>query len=472
MDDADQTRPTSAPSRPAATIDNAAGPTDPRTESPTGSTPRPRNRTGGSGAKAGAKKSAGGGSGNGVRSGSSGNGSSGNGSKRRAGSNGSAGSGRAVTAGDSETASPAKGTPATTSSAAAASTAAPPSGTPRNTDAADLPAPSPAATAPAADQPERPHRAGGLPTAARTRPASATEAPPVIDVPDAPDDPSGPVEIPAIVPAVTAPAAPGAPEVADPAPARWWRRGHDHSTDTPADRTAEQPATPLPPVPTVPIGELSDAEFSDTDGTAGLPALHRPVRPARSLRQPVVVRRSRRPRVRKVTRVVRHVDTWSVFKVAVVFHAFLYMVCLTSGVLLWQVAQTTGTVDNIERFFESFGWQSFELKGGEIYHNAWIAGLFLAVGGTGLVVLAATLFNLITDLVGGIRLTVLEEEVIAREERGLGWRRAFRRHGAATVRGTQQQEQPSGEAPAAADEGVRVVSPEPPAAPTGETQRG
>jgi hypothetical protein len=113
-------------------------------------------------------------------------------------------------------------------------------------------------------------------------------------------------------------------------------------------------------------------------------AAHRPVRPARSLRQPVVVRRSRRPRVRKVTRVVRHVDTWSVFKVAVVFHAFLYMVCLMAGVLLWQVAQNTGTVDNIERFFESFGWQSFELKGGEIYHNAWVAGLFLAVGGTGL----------------------------------------------------------------------------------------
>jgi hypothetical protein len=31
---------------------------------------------------------------------------------------------------------------------------------------------------------------------------------------------------------------------------------------------------------------------------------------------------------------------------------------------------------------------------------------------TGLAVLVATLFNLITDLVGGIRLTVLEEEVI------------------------------------------------------------
>lgn len=128
-----------------------------------------------------------------------------------------------------------------------------------------------------------------------------------------------------------------------------------------------------------------------------------------------IVRPAARPRVRRVTRVVRHIDTWSVFKVALVFHFFLYVVCLTAGVLLWKVADNTGTLDNVERFFESFGWETFELKGGEIYHNAWIAGLFVAIGLTGLAVLVATLFNLITDLVGGVRVSVLEEEVVARE---------------------------------------------------------
>lgn len=141
----------------------------------------------------------------------------------------------------------------------------------------------------------------------------------------------------------------------------------------------------------------------------------------RALLNPVIVRR-RRPRVRRVTRIVRHVDTWSVFKVAVVFNAFLYGVCVTAGVLLWQVAQNTGTVDNIERFFESNGWETFELHGGEIFHNAWVAGLFVVVGLTGLAVLMATMFNLITDLVGGIRVSVLEEEVVASEERSPGWR--------------------------------------------------
>jgi Transmembrane domain of unknown function (DUF3566) len=120
----------------------------------------------------------------------------------------------------------------------------------------------------------------------------------------------------------------------------------------------------------------------------------------------------RKPRVRRVTRVVRHVDPWSVFKIALVANIVLYLIVLTAGVLLWNVAYATGTVDNVERFFESFGWSSFDFNGGEIYHNAWIGGLFVVIGLTGLAVLFATLFNLITDLVGGMRFTVLEEEVV------------------------------------------------------------
>jgi hypothetical protein len=120
----------------------------------------------------------------------------------------------------------------------------------------------------------------------------------------------------------------------------------------------------------------------------------------------------RKPRVRKVTRVVRHVDPWSVFKIAIIAHLVLYVIVLTASVLLWNVANATGTVDNVERFFESFGWNSFEFNGGELYHAGWIAGLFVVIGMTGLAVLAATLFNLITDLVGGVRFTVLEEEVL------------------------------------------------------------
>ena len=96
------------------------------------------------------------------------------------------------------------------------------------------------------------------------------------------------------------------------------------------------------------------------------------------------------------------------------FSAVGYLVALTSGVLLWRVADSTGTLDNVERWFTQFGWETFELKGGEIFHNAWIIGLFGPSAPTGGSVLLATLFNLVSDIVGGVRMTVLEEEVVER----------------------------------------------------------
>ncbi len=120
---------------------------------------------------------------------------------------------------------------------------------------------------------------------------------------------------------------------------------------------------------------------------------------------------STKPRVRRVSRVIRDIDPWSVFKVGLAFHLVCYFVALISLVLLWNVAQSTGTLDNVENFMESFGWETFRFDGSELFGNLSILGLLGVILGTGLWVLLATIFNLITDLVGGVRVTVLEEEV-------------------------------------------------------------
>ena len=219
------------------------------------------------------------------------------------------------------------------------------------------------------------------------------------------------------------------------------------SADAPIDFAVAMPLAPAPPIDLAPTIEtvpppvevpaalvptilVPAGPTAEPDPTVVTPILYDqaatiddvtqigPVLESRPLRRPILFRRAPKPRVRRVTRVVRHVDTWSVFKVAMVFNVFFYAVAMVAGVLLWQVAYATGTIDNVEKFFEGFGWETFKFNGGQIYHNAWIAGLFVAVGLTGLAVLMATLFNLITDLVGGIRLSVLEEEVRSRAERG------------------------------------------------------
>jgi hypothetical protein len=213
-------------------------------------------------------------------------------------------------------------------------------------------------------------------------------------------DPSGPIDMPAVVEATPPP----------------------HYASAPTEPTSAAPPSALhhdspyvlppgpPPGPTLFDGDATGEASYPVADVAAMP-LGVNTRRAVSLSHGG---QRRRPRVRRVTRVVRHVDPWSVFKVALCFSFVLYGVCLTAGVLLWNVAYTTGTIDNVERFFESFGWDTFTFKGGELFHNAWIAGLFAAIGLTGLIVLGATLFNLITDLVGGIRVTVLEEEVVER----------------------------------------------------------
>lgn len=131
---------------------------------------------------------------------------------------------------------------------------------------------------------------------------------------------------------------------------------------------------------------------------------------------------ARAPRVRRVTRIIREIDPWSAFKVGLAFHLVVYCTVIIASVLLWSVASATGTIDNIERFLMSFGWESFQFHGWTLLLNEILLGLLLVALLTIVWVLGATMFNLITDLVGGIRVSVLEEEVLVSTVEGDGKR--------------------------------------------------
>ncbi len=247
-------------------------------------------------------------------------------------------------------------------------------------------------------------------------------------------EPTGPVALPEIVPAtVDAPEPPAEPTTARPtmptaAPAP--------AAGTPAAATA-RPSPPSAP-PATGWGDHMTTLPANAQGGV--------------LRAP-----GRRPRVRRVTRVLRHIDPWSTFKVAVLFSMVAYLVSLTAGVLLWRVADSTGTLDNVERWFTQFGWETFELKGGEIFHNAWIIGLFGAVALTGALVLLATLFNLVSDIVGGVRMTVLEEEVVERTVSSTR-RYVVRRAPVAGGGGADDWDVDGGDEPAAATTGTTATA--------------
>lgn len=179
-------------------------------------------------------------------------------------------------------------------------------------------------------------------------------------------------------------------------------------------------------------------------------------------------------RARKVHRIVRHVEPWSVLKISVLFFLSLFLIICVASAVLWNVARSAGAVDDVESFITSLGFGNCEdiegdvattpettpstidgaadqfgggatssttvpaadvpeegstvpdedgkcaegqrLVGGfkfedqRIFEAFALGGVVLVLAGAASSVVMALLFNLISDLTGGVRVTVLEEE--------------------------------------------------------------
>lgn len=96
---------------------------------------------------------------------------------------------------------------------------------------------------------------------------------------------------------------------------------------------------------------------------------------------------------------------------SLLFYACMLLVAMVAGTLLWAAASVTGVIDNVERFIrELFALESFAFNGTLLLESTAIGGLVLVLLGTGANVLMAVLYNLTADVVGGVEITVLEEE--------------------------------------------------------------
>lgn len=133
----------------------------------------------------------------------------------------------------------------------------------------------------------------------------------------------------------------------------------------------------------------------------------------------VRVRGQGRVPARKVRRVIRRVDPLSVLKLSFAFSLCLFAMFLVAAVLLWSAAVGAGSTDNIQSFVRDIGFEDFRLVGRDLFRGFIVFGGALVVAGTVFSVLLALLFNLISDIVGGIRFTVIEpllpEPVVAAE---------------------------------------------------------
>jgi len=112
--------------------------------------------------------------------------------------------------------------------------------------------------------------------------------------------------------------------------------------------------------------------------------------------------------VRRVRRVIRRIDPWTVLKVSFVFNAIMALAFVLGSIIFWSIFVNAGVPDRLTEFAESLTL-SFEVDG-ELYFRV---VLFLSIIGaillTGLATLGSVLYNLIADTVGGVEVVVLEE---------------------------------------------------------------
>jgi len=139
-----------------------------------------------------------------------------------------------------------------------------------------------------------------------------------------------------------------------------------------------------------------------------------PPRPKKQRKISIFEKRRRvKLQARRVRRIVRHIEVWSVLKISILFYACLWAIFLIAGFMVWGVAESSGTVGKLETLItELFALDTFTFDGKQIFKGYSLGGLVLAIAGSTMNVLMCLIFNLISDLTGGLRLTMIEEETV------------------------------------------------------------
>ena len=154
-----------------------------------------------------------------------------------------------------------------------------------------------------------------------------------------------------------------------------------------------------------PAGIAPDSDRS-LDDTATVPA----VDPAAEPPVPDVAlagprrRRAHRPARVRTRATVRHVDMVTVVRVAVVFWLVVLVALIVASLLLWVAADAFGSLPSIEKSVRTlFSLKSFTIHPSQVAGYTALVGIVIAVAGTLASIVLALIYNLIADVVGGVR---------------------------------------------------------------------
>jgi hypothetical protein len=107
--------------------------------------------------------------------------------------------------------------------------------------------------------------------------------------------------------------------------------------------------------------------------------------------------------------VLRKVDPWSVLKISFVFYLCMMVVILGALMILYGILGAMGVLDTATEFLVDLGFgDDFEIHGNWLFSRGLAIGLALVVLWTLINVFIVFLYNLLSDVVGGIEVTLSE----------------------------------------------------------------
>lgn len=108
---------------------------------------------------------------------------------------------------------------------------------------------------------------------------------------------------------------------------------------------------------------------------------------------------------------VRRVSVLSVLKISLAFYLCVLVVVVVAGAVVWNVADSAGLITKLDKLVRSlFALSSFTLHPltALVWGGAFVAALCLL--GVLVNVVVAVLYNVLSDLVGGVRVLMVSEE--------------------------------------------------------------
>ncbi len=115
----------------------------------------------------------------------------------------------------------------------------------------------------------------------------------------------------------------------------------------------------------------------------------------------------------RVRQRIRKFELWPVFKLAVAFHAICGAISLGVLTLIWQIGENAGFTDRVVNFLVDIGFaESVRISGASLFRGAFTVAVGLVLHNTVVTVLLAALYNLLSGLLGGVIMSVVEDDQI------------------------------------------------------------